>query len=342
MALLGKLPGARDLRQFEQHLSSDQTAPGIPSTKHESGTIKLESVDKSRMSPTTHTASAWQWSDFATAYMKDYEARKAATYPTTDSVSPEEYSRWLESLRPIENASAQRVSASGFFRGVRPDDVASVVQNGLRSGELRLRDGWADLLGLSMQRGDDDLASKRRVTIISVNWSASFIRSGLYNAIDDLPNLPEDTKAEMVRFVRDVSIRSNEIEGIDDPEGSSGRLIGEVRTAQDKVKQMDAARVSLAGISMSRDDRAPLTIYVGDSATDHDCLRRADVGIWMCDCSPSEVKQRFEKAFRPLDVSGDKPRSVTEASGVDQRGWCVWARDLREVADFLVRLEGMP
>ncbi|KAK3109982.1 hypothetical protein LTR53_016198 [Teratosphaeriaceae sp. CCFEE 6253] len=342
MALLGELPKAMNLRQSQQTLSSDETAPGVPFTKHESGVIKLESVGKSRMSRTTRTASAWQWSDFATAYMKDYEARKAATYPTTDSVSPKEYSRWLESLRPIEYASAQRVSESGFFRGVHLDNAVSVIQDGLGSGGLRLRDGWLNLLGLFLQGGRDDAPDGSCLTIISVNWSTSFIRSSLYHAIDGLTHLREDLKMNLIGLVQGMVIRSNEIEGIVDPEGSSGRLIGEVRTAQDKAKQMDAARASLAGISTSRDDWAPLTVYVGDSATDHDCLRRADVGIWMCDCSPSEVKQRFVKAFRPLDVSSDIPRSVTEASGVDQRGWCVWARDLQEVADFLVRLEGMP
>ena len=119
-----------------------------------------------------------------------------------------------------------------------------------------------------------------------------------------------------------MDIRANEIEDLDSSEGSTGQLVGEIRTAPDKLRHLPAPT----------DERA--VVYVGDSPTDYECLRRADVGIWICDCAENEYEQRFRETFKPLDCE-----VILLGKGSASDGRFYWTRSLQDVAEYLQGLK---
>jgi len=325
MALLGKIPKARDLRLHERQLRVNAIARNVSRIKH--GTVDDTIVDPPVPSPTSP-----QWSDFASSYMKDYEAHKAAHYPLSEHASHEEYVVWLRSLRPVEYDSAARVSDSGFFHGVDVRDVRTVVKNALDSGALQLRHGWEAAFELFLRRITDGPPAGTKLSILSVNWSATLIRHALHEAASRLTNMPQGRKDTLLEFITAMEIQSNEIDGLDSPDGSTGKLVGNIRTVDDKARCMPTPTAFPEGLQ-------PLMVYVGDSSTDFECLRRADVAIWMCDCDEAGVKERFAKTFRPLDVRNSTPYPITEVGRPDDGAWCGRAKDLAQVAEFLKEVD---
>lgn len=285
MSTLGKLPQARDIRKGSSQIASHN------------------------------------WHDFSKAYAADYSAHKRLNFP--HSSDPQLYSVWLASLREVEDNSAKRVSDSGYFTGVNTVDIDTVAQDALSTGKLQLRKGWLDLFNLFLP--DARPPSDSRVMIISVNWSATFIRRSLLLAArsSDI-----QCKQDLVDYVTHMEIAANELEGLESPSGSTGRLGCEMRTAPDKLVYMPLP----AHMSGPRDFR-PLVVYVGDSATDYECLRRADVGIWICDCPESEYDQNFRDTFKPLE---DEPRPLVDAGVGGNR--FRWVDGLEQVVDYLAGL----
>lgn len=173
--------------------------------------------------------------DFLEPYMKDYTAHKRSSPFWSSTAEPEKYSQWLASLHAVEYNSAERVSGSGFFRGVNESDVATVAQNALDTGEMQLRQGWLDLFGMFLPASNPPPGSQ--MSILSVNWSATFIRSSLLHAARQ--SVPDDDvrRGQLIDCVKATKITANEIDGLNDLErGSSGRLVGNVRTAADKLQ----------------------------------------------------------------------------------------------------------
>ncbi|KAF2764806.1 hypothetical protein EJ03DRAFT_281340 [Teratosphaeria nubilosa] len=218
--------------------------------------------------------SSVQWQDIVDGYMQDYTAHKASHFPKTGG--PEALEKWLDSLEPIEYASAQRASDSGFFKGVSIGDVGPTVTHALESRALELRQGWEKLLSLV-------LVTECQVTIVS---SVDF------------------DKAELQSYINDMVIYANDIHGLNSPLGSSGRLVGNVRTAREKLACMKKAVAAHA--PSIEPERAPAVIYVGDSATDFLCLNRAsgsgrscDRGVWIFDGPEGDAEKMMEKTFAP-------------------------------------------
>ncbi|KAK0270547.1 hypothetical protein LTR35_014083 [Friedmanniomyces endolithicus] len=346
MALLGGFPRARDLRLYNQRLLRPESEPA----SHLRGEAEVNEQGDAPPS-----ASANQWDRFVAAYMKDYQAHKALHYPVTpterpreERASPDQYSRWLESLRVVEYASAERVTTSGFFRGVRTEDVASVARDALDSGALQLRKGWTSLFEMSVPQTRNGRAPLiKKISIISVNWSESLIRWSLYLAAERLTHLSAPDKAALLAHINDTEIHSNEIHGLNSPQGSSGRLTGNIRTAREKVEHMPAGSDQRGAAATKRQRLdSPFMVYVGDSATDYECFQCADLPIWISDQGEEEDArvQRFDAIFRPLNTghgsSGFRPYRLEGWAELTDRGdadWCAWADDLKEVADWFKR-----
>ncbi|KAK1812712.1 hypothetical protein LTR12_012938 [Friedmanniomyces endolithicus] len=343
MALLSGLPRARDLRLYNQRLHRSDLGAA--------SRLRGE-AEVSNLVDSTSSASANVWDGFVAAYMKDYQAHKASHYPVTpkerpqlERASPDQYSRWLESLRVVEYASAERVTISGFFRGIRTEDVASVARDALDSGALQLREGWTSLFEMSVpQTGNGRAPLINKISIISVNWSESLIRWSLFLAAERLTHLSTVDKAALLDHINDMEIHSNEIHGLDSPQGSSGRLTGNIRTAREKAEHMPAGNNQRApGAAERQGSEDPLVLYVGDSATDYECFHCADFPIWIGGQSKDSVHtQRFEEIFRPLDNNsmpgGFAPYKIHgwgEVFNSPEVLWCAWAEGLEEVADWL-------
>lgn len=79
----------------------------------------------------------------------------------------------------------------------------------------------------------------------------------------------------------------------------------------------------------------PTVVYVGDSATDYECLRHADTGVWLCDCAPTEYKHKSKDVFQPLDL---ELRPIAQALEDNPSGLC-WASSLEDVAKLLGGLQ---
>ncbi|KAK0265823.1 hypothetical protein LTS09_001060 [Friedmanniomyces endolithicus] len=343
MALLSGLPRARDLRLYNQRLHRSESG----------ATLRLRGeAEVNGLGDATPSASANQWDRFVAAYIKDYQAHKASHYPVTpkerpreERASPDQYSRWLESLKVVEYASAKRVTTSGFFRGVRTEDVATVARDALDSGALQLRKGWTSLFEMSVPQTCNGRAPLiNKISIISVNWSESLIRWSLYLAAERLTHLSASDKASLLDHINDTEIHSNEIHGLNSPQGSSGRLTGNIRTAREKAEHMPAGNNQRApGAAERQGSEDPLVLYVGDSATDYECFHCADFPIWIGGQSKdSGQSQRFEEIFRPLDNNsmpgGFAPYQIhgsDEVLNSPEMLWCAWAEGLEEVADWL-------
>ncbi|KYG44009.1 hypothetical protein M433DRAFT_70410 [Acidomyces richmondensis BFW] len=206
------------------------------------------------------------WADLVEAYMIDY--RKHEAIHVTKSSNPQDLIHKLRSLQSVEYASVKRTQDAKFFHMVTTEDVVTVIRNALESGDLQLRSGWDALFQL-------------------------FLPSG--------PHLPtwRTSKISIQRLgdmINDMRIHANEIHGLNSPQGSSGRLIGNLRTSMDKLRAMEGI---VASSETSLDDK-PIVAYVGDSSTDYECLCAADIGVWISDVPESEVGANFEKVFRPL------------------------------------------
>lgn len=265
------------------------------------------------------------WDGFGKAYVEDYAAYEAAYEPKarfrTDAQAE---SAWLKSLASVEVRSAARVQRVGFLCGVKAADIGMAARQLLQTGEVALRPGWHKLLAMSESADEDEVTG--RVSIVSVNWSETWIRSALKEAAQYSDT--EEIRDQLHARINSLPIVANELARMESVYGSTGRLSlpshPSVRTSYDKL------------VHFKRDPDY-LNVYIGDSATDFDPLLAADVGICICD-EPMGSSQRT--LADTLARVGCEVTHVGQAS-VDnhQSGTLLWARDLDEVYAYLLRAQ---
>ena len=278
--------------------------------------------------------------------MNDYRAHKTNCYlPSSSSpVSEQEYREWLNGLKPVEMRSVLRAQSSSFFRGVTSEDIKSAAKSSIESGSVELRSGWADLFELFLvdhsSREEPNAAAK--TSIISVNWSETFIRWTLWFAA---LNMEHPRKTEICQLINDMEISANEIQGLNAPLGSSGRLFAKkmqlIQTSGEKARYMPPSSVHsarrgsveiAAAIPPTR-SRLPTVVYVGDSATDYECLKAAETGIWLAEVSESEYAQRFREVFAPLESETVSPLTADPIGG----DAILWAPNLGSIVAYLAK-----
>jgi len=290
------------------------------------------------------------WTKISEAYSADFKRHEENYRPRREERrNLQEELRWLESLRGVERASVERVERTGVFRAVRGCDVESAARAAVVGGGVRLRPGWARLLELVEEGGGMS-------AVVSVNWSARFVRACLEYACELEKTGEEREGARAV--VMGMKVMANEIEGLDTVEGGSGRLSryledeGGIWTAEDKgrvvreligeeIFPVEGERNKEQGLSTDRSGdesfacgsedtavgtpeapsrRYAQTVYVGDSVTDLECLMLVDVGICVRD--------------EPLGSGQGALKEVLERLGVE----CKW---IGEVGDLRRNCSGL-
>jgi hypothetical protein len=258
------------------------------------------------------------WNDIVEAYLLDYRQYEQSYQPPAAkrSIVAEE-SAWLASLKDVEERSVQRVDAAGIFSGVTYHDISEASQSAVKDKKLQLRKGWKDLLALAHPT-KTDMQKDARVSILSVNWSGTFIRESLLFATS--------TSHPLNNTVASIPIFANEIH----------THVASIRTSADK----------LAVFSKIRHD-ASKTLYLGDSATDFDCLLAADVGICVrdepMDSGQRELKETLERVGIVVSRLGPEAwktdetgeTDMREATSVKREKTVWWVNDLVEAVKFI-------
>lgn len=294
------------------------------------------------------------WSEYGRLYMLDYKAHKDEYRPAPSNRTTLEAERkWLKSLENVEGDSVSRVQASGIFKGVTTDDIANGASSAISSGELKLRNGWEELLRNIIEDGSKSPQSsfripnmqRNKISILSVNWSETFIRKAL-EATQPLSADKGGVTVEVhagrlgagdVRlsefFKSKLIIHANDIQGHDLDAGSNGMIwneVGFIRTSRDKVTRLpDRCYDNLAsGTHDAPPPNAARVVYVGDSDTDLECLLAADLGICIRDEPIGSTQAALAETLERLQIS---TKAISDLAIDTEEHVIYWAKDFEEI-----------
>ncbi|KAI9797023.1 MAG: hypothetical protein M1833_005856 [Piccolia ochrophora] len=263
------------------------------------------------------------WPAIAQAYLEDLARHNASYRPTApDRTTLEQELAYLNGLRPVERRSIHRIEAARLFRDVTPAVIRSAAQEAIKGSKsaVRLRNGWADLFQRARCSGGD-------VGVVSVNWSKRYIRELLLADLE-LSAAGEGSEHDVRSQVQNMVVCANEIEP---PTGQLSRCFaGEdgddegsgIWTAEDKLRAFNGLRQSRC---------RGLTVYVGDSGTDLQCLLAADVGILVRDVPMNSSQRGFADTLSRLDIEVRAVEEYTEHSRREGRLW--WTEALGKIID---------
>ncbi|KAK8197839.1 hypothetical protein HDK77DRAFT_478893 [Phyllosticta capitalensis] len=259
------------------------------------------------------------WDDIVKAYVDDLNAHTQAYRPSASERNTiAEEKAWLASLEGVDLRSVKRVEDAGLFAGVTANNVSQGASKAVGSGQLKLRKGWENLL-FRNEGNEGNLLS--HISILSVNWSATFIREALLHAAYDTKVLQssEMNADALRRTMQNMDIFANEFEGLNRLNGSSGRLSksGErgIRTSEDKLERMPIPR------KYGGDE---LVIYVGDSCTDLEALLAADVGICIRDEPMGSGQRELAEALERIGVPVHRLKLLAEMPPPDDSRVDLW------------------
>lgn len=168
---------------------------------------------------------------------------------------------YLRGLKEVELRSVRRVEQSGIFRGITTSDLAQAGERARAEGRLKLRGGFAELMDSAKQNGWS-------VSVLSVNWSRSFIKGVLS---------PYDFDVVSNEIELDGSISGPDILG-----ASSRNTI--MTTCDDKLRALRAM------VTRQESESTRGLVYFGDSTTDIECLLEARGVVISTDSESSLMK----------------------------------------------------
>ncbi|KAE9971207.1 hypothetical protein BLS_004588 [Venturia inaequalis] len=267
------------------------------------------------------------WSHFVKAYLEDYRVHQESYTPTKDQRRTiKEESAWVESLLEVEMRSVERVRDAGLFLGVDENDMLDAAAEALENGNVQLREGWEDLFF-------SELSTRYafRFRIVSVNWSANFIKGCIFHA-------NAFSSMDITKPLVPITYFANEISSVDRATHGLDKDDVSVRTSADKVKMIEKALHE--PVPGKIDTREPITVYIGDSSTDFDALLYVDYGICVRDEPMGSGQKELAETLERVGVVV-KPLSELELPSSSQGAstktlW--WANDFKEVSDFLSRI----
>jgi hypothetical protein len=278
------------------------------------------------------------WSHFVNGWMTDYTEHTTRYEPITSARTTLEQERqWLSSLMSIENKSVHRVESSGMFKHVKASHVDYIAASSIKSGDLQLRSNWNSLVYTLLS------SPSNKISILSVNWSARFIRQSLLSASSNL-TFPENEI--LSSYVQTMDIDANEIFNLDHTNGSDGRLSKDsstdIRTSADKLFRLPLrcqenlnGFVSTQGPAEQEDE---IVVYIGDSATDLEALLAADVGICIRDDPMGSSQQELSDTLQRIGVS---IRHIDEGIDVKQDTDHIiyWTHGFNQVREALLHMK---
>lgn len=301
------------------------------------------------------------WSEIVESYMVELKAHESHYVPeTAQRTTAEQELLYLASLAEVENRSVRRVENSRLYEGVTLEDLDRTAAEAVAKGEVAIRRGWEDLLSLLASDQGDRIG---KLEIISVNWSARFLRACLvahHLLSSTAPKSDAMTDLERRHPLSGTVIAANEIEGVEQHWRPSRRewqrlwgLQDDDFTGSDGGTHVGTGRLNKnedSGIRTSRDkarclptppdgssEREGMQVYVGDSPTDLECLLKADVGILINDKAGEASKdQGTSLLVKTLDRIGIEVRPLASwsASAGKQAREGGLAKLFWEVKDF--------
>ncbi|KAL9091958.1 MAG: hypothetical protein Q9159_001103 [Coniocarpon cinnabarinum] len=249
------------------------------------------------------------WSHFYESYTnhkRDLDEVYADKPPQTRMENAIAYQR---RLRIVEEASHQRVMNAGIFNDITVKDVEKGAWTALESQDVELRDGAIDLMkSISMLDANTTQSPvERMVAILSVNWSAEWIRQILTAATDS-----------HFLMTHSIVVEANELPRL-------GGTWPNLCTSDQKLHVMQ---------EYCKGRSEYLKVYIGDSLTDVECLLDADVGVMIRD-EPLRSGQRALK-----ELLQDARRAVPHVSEWRTRlpstsNQLFWTYTLKEVESLL-------
>ncbi|KAK7184850.1 hypothetical protein PSPO01_09161 [Paraphaeosphaeria sporulosa] len=268
------------------------------------------------------------WDDIVQAYLSDYKQHKEGYTPPADQRkagdgAARRESNWLASLKPVETRSIERVQAAGIFKGVIKQDVELAARLAVQKHKLQFRTGWRTLLMYHQKS-----ATAPSVSILSVNWSATFIQACIEAAFQFSASGMEST------MVASIPVCANELPLVERRPDSC------ISTSTDKLEMLRQLRKD-----------GDFIVYVGDSATDFDCLNAADVGICVRDdpmgSSQQELKETLDRlGFETLRLSSEAYKETGcyvfdgANEGKKRKRIIWWVEDLDEISKFIEEIHG--
>ncbi|KAK3393174.1 hypothetical protein B0H63DRAFT_457644 [Podospora didyma] len=240
------------------------------------------------------------WDHILAAYLADYEHHSSNYRPVSAArTTLEQELAFQESLRSVDQASLDRVVASGLFRGITADDLRRAGEEAVRNGRVTIRKGFEAFIGASRNRWE--------LGVLSVNWSKGWVE-GVLGGYGE----------EALVVVNEIVHPEGGVKG---PQQSGGRVI---MTARDKLEAMRAMRMDLTG------GERRLVIYVGDTTTDLACLLDADLGVVVADEDGAKSGGLLD-TLRRIGYEVPHIPECCEQGGSAKRKLLVWARDFDEI-----------
>ncbi|KAG8159337.1 hypothetical protein KVR01_010998 [Diaporthe batatas] len=156
--------------------------------------------------------------------------------------------------RRIEQASLLRVQDAGLFRGVPLQHLYRCGQEHVEKQIIKLRNGFSELIDLA--RGPSSMHSTK---VLSVNWSATYIR-GVLTRVGTLPVFANETNP-VDGSIMAVPAASADI--------AAAAWPSVLTVGSDKLSALRCLRRQHHGASTNI---PPEIVYFGDSTTDLECL----------------------------------------------------------------------
>ncbi|KAJ2847180.1 hypothetical protein IWW36_003981 [Coemansia brasiliensis] len=188
---------------------------------------------------------------FTEKYMEDYQKHQTQWQPRIDreKITREFLNEYLESFRSVETTSLNRISKYGILAGVSRTELYAGGR------KVKFQPGAAMAINRFMQVPDT------HVCVVSVNWSADFIRGTL--------------DANGVLNSGDISVFCNSPDFDQSTGLSKSDISPRLVVAGDKTATIDKYRQEVA----QKTGFNPRLIYAGDSLTDLPALLLADTGL---------------------------------------------------------------
>ncbi|QPC66862.1 hypothetical protein HYE67_009093 [Fusarium culmorum] len=212
------------------------------------------------------------WDQVVQAYVADYRHYKE-NHPSPEDtrICMDQEFEFLSGMKDVEEASLQRIAESQIFEGLDAETLSQAGADAVQAGRIKIRDGFTEVMKLVADRNWS-------VSVISVNWSRSFLRGALLpHALDVIANEP----------AMDGTITG--------PEFFNGRMTN----AREKKE-------ALKHLIKEKDGKV---IYFGDSTTDMECLLAGGVVI------SDDEESSLLKALKRIKVNVPHVSDKSERDG---------------------------
>lgn len=231
------------------------------------------------------------WQSIIEAYIQDLAAYDLTQPPEQQRATWEQERVYLHGRRVVEEASLARIQAAGIFTGSSAD--GRLFQAGRRdreSGRTRIREGFGNYMAILVARNVN-------VHIVSVNWSASYIKGVLEPW-----------------GITSVIANELQVDGSIAAPSSTGPFKA-LATSSDKLEATRNLLGTMEGQCLC---------YIGDSTTDLECLGEFGGYAVTSDGGGSLLKALRRLGHRVPHVSAPD----------DAQPHVLWARDFTEIAAY--------